>query len=176
MNGPTAPTVFTITRGYLVTLVETYHWNYGAGQAPGTIGLRSQGGTLYGPWPATLRNGVYWSVRPNLELPAGTYTVEDSDPGTWAWNEESGGAGMAWGQGYAMPLPPSLTITRPLTPEGEIVISWPASATGFILEAAVGLEAPDWQPVGQTPMLEGDQLVVSISATGRKCFYRLARQ
>jgi hypothetical protein len=31
-----------------------------------------------------------------LTLPAGTYTVLDSDPATWSQNAETGGQGIIW--------------------------------------------------------------------------------
>jgi hypothetical protein len=88
-----------------VTLITTYHWNDAQGAAPGTIGLKDANGKLYGPWPASGTPGqggvpnAYWTVNPNIVIPAGTYTVIDSDPDTWAQNDETGGAGMAWGSG-----------------------------------------------------------------------------
>jgi hypothetical protein len=36
-----------------------------------------------------------WIVRPNTTIPAGTYTVIDSDPGSWSENSISGGAGFS---------------------------------------------------------------------------------
>ncbi|MBI3160002.1 MAG: hypothetical protein HYZ26_10430 [Chloroflexi bacterium] len=104
-NGATAPTTFAIDDSWLVTLIITYHWNGGQGAEPGTIGLQDANGNLYGPWQASGTPGqggapnAYWTVNPNIVIPAGTYTVIDSDPDTWAQNDETGGAGMAWGSG-----------------------------------------------------------------------------
>ena len=39
-------------------------------------------------------NNAYWECRPNVVLPAGTYTVVDSDPATWAQNAQSAGRGI----------------------------------------------------------------------------------
>jgi hypothetical protein len=84
----------------------TYHWNDAEGMSsPGTIGLRAADGTMYGPWQATGLDGqggvpnANWVVNPNIIIPPGAYTVIDSDPSTWSQNEETGGAGMAWGKG-----------------------------------------------------------------------------
>lgn len=38
-------------------------------------------------------------VKPDRVIPAGVYTVIDSDPTTWSQNEETGGRGMSWGYG-----------------------------------------------------------------------------
>ncbi|GEM_PF-6284762 len=104
-NGATAPATFTIYESWLVTYIATYHWNDAQGAEPGTIALQSSDGTVYGPWQATSLPGqggvpnAYWIVNPGIVIPAGTYTVIDSDPGTWAQNQETGGAGMSWGNG-----------------------------------------------------------------------------
>ncbi len=99
-NGPTVPTTFTINQPHLVTFIQDYHWNSAQGAAPGTIALQDQNGVIYGPWPVTTRDGqggvknAYWEVWPDAVIPAGTYTIIDSDPATWSQNAESGGRGM----------------------------------------------------------------------------------
>jgi hypothetical protein len=117
-NGPTAPTTFGIIEPWNVTEITTYHWNSGRGAMPGTIGLRAQDGTAYGPWSASGLPGqggvanAYWVVKPNVIIPPGTYTLLDSDPGTWAQNSETLGKGMAWGKGIR---------PRTETPAGTII-------------------------------------------------------
>jgi hypothetical protein len=99
-NGPTAPTTFSISIPHLLTYISTYHWNNAQGAFPGTIAIQHENGTIYGPWQVTTRPGqggvpnAYWEVFPNIVIPAGTYTIVDSDPATWAQNVESGGKGM----------------------------------------------------------------------------------
>jgi len=99
-NGPTSPTKFTITAGRRISLIQDYHWNSAKGKTPGTIGLQAEDGTIYGPWQAEGSPGqggvpdAYWTSHPNAEIPAGTYTVVDSDPATWARNSGTNGAGM----------------------------------------------------------------------------------
>jgi len=87
-------------RAYYVADVYTYHWNDGKGQPiAGTIALRAADGTTYGPWQAEIYNKVYWHATPKEVIPAGTYTLIDSDPKTWAQNSESKGTGMGWANG-----------------------------------------------------------------------------
>ena len=99
-NGPTAPTTFSLSSPHLITLITNYHWNNARGAAPGTIGFKDSNGKVYGPWPVTTRLGqggvpnAYWDVTPNIVVPAGTYTIIDSDPSTWSQNAQSGGRGM----------------------------------------------------------------------------------
>jgi hypothetical protein len=100
-NGPTSPTTFTTTKAYKITYFWTYHWNNGDGAPGGTVGLRSSDGKIYGPWQVKTTPGqddvpdANWIASPNVDIPAGTYTVIDSDPSTWAQNSSSGGQGFA---------------------------------------------------------------------------------
>ncbi len=104
-NRPTKETIFTINEPYVITEIITYHWNNAKGATPGTIALRSANKT-YGPWKATGKPGqggvpnAYWVVYPNETIPAGTYTVIDSDPNTWSQNSESNGEGFVQVFGY----------------------------------------------------------------------------
>ncbi|MFH0968879.1 MAG: hypothetical protein V1862_14470, partial [Methanobacteriota archaeon] len=41
-----------------------------------------------------LNKDAHWVARPNISLPAGTYSVKDSDPDTWSHNEASGFSGF----------------------------------------------------------------------------------
>ena len=108
-NGATEPTTFTIDEPWLITEISDYHWNEAKGVTPGTIGLRAEDGTMYGPWEASGAEGMggvpdaYWIVRPDEVIPAGTYTVVDSDPATWSQNSETGGAGMTKIMGIRQP-------------------------------------------------------------------------
>lgn len=106
-NQPSAPTVFKTSSPYMITSLQTYHWNNGRGTSvPGRIGFRSATGRVFGPWSASgtpgqggVRN-ANWTASPRVILPAGTYTVTDSDPSTWSQNRGTGGRGFATVRGY----------------------------------------------------------------------------
>ena len=51
-NHPTNPTMFTLNAPASISELVTYHWNNGRGARPGTIGLRSQTGQIFGPFAA----------------------------------------------------------------------------------------------------------------------------
>ena len=63
---------FVRSLGCAIANVETYHWNYGMGSRPGTIGFQSQFGSIYGPFAATGMSGqgnapnVDWIATPNI--------------------------------------------------------------------------------------------------------------
>jgi hypothetical protein len=98
--GGTAPT-FTLDTAATVASMTSYHYIAGGGPSPGTLGLRSADGTTYGPWQCTGTDGqggvknAFWVAEPNAEVPAGTYTIVDSDPSTWSTNSKAGGKGFA---------------------------------------------------------------------------------
>ncbi len=105
-NNPTCSPFFTLSEPQMITYIDTYHWNNAAGSPGGTISLRNGYGKQYGPWEVetSLDQGEvpkgYWIVHPNEVIPAGTYTVEDSDPATWSQNSESP-CGFTKVEGYA---------------------------------------------------------------------------
>jgi len=47
-------------------------------------------------------SGVYWDVKPNINIGPGTYTVIDSDPSTWAQNSQSDYKGITVVKGLAI--------------------------------------------------------------------------
>ena len=88
--GPTAPSTFTLASPARITEILTYHWQrYSSSQ---TIALQS-GSQTYGPWSVDSYS-PYWYVHPDEVLPAGTYTVIDSQPSTWSWAQDTGGRGI----------------------------------------------------------------------------------
>ena len=99
-NGSAGAAVFVLPAPTRIAKITTYHWNGGHGAPAGTIILRGGSGGPIGSWPASGlpaqgdSPNLYWVVTPNVDLPAGTYTVVDSDPSTWAQNSATGGVGM----------------------------------------------------------------------------------
>lgn len=99
-NGPTVPTTFELNAPHILTLIQNYHWNSARGATPGTIALRDAQGRQYGPWQTEGLSGLngvpnaFWVARPMIELPAGVYTVIDSDPASWAHNAQSSKRGF----------------------------------------------------------------------------------
>jgi len=68
---------------------------------------------------------------------------------------------------------PTLTIERS---GNDIVIRWPASATGFVLKSSPSLTSPVWTgPAGGTPQPDGDFLKVTITSPAGNSFYRLEK-
>lgn len=125
-NNPSCKPSFTIYASHMITYIDTYHWNYGKGASVGgTISLKKDDGTIYGPWKVETQPGqggvpnAWWIVRPNEVIPIGKYTVEDSDVATWSQNQGSNGCGFSKIEGKIYKEPtelPTATYTSIMTP------------------------------------------------------------
>jgi hypothetical protein len=133
-NNPSAPTMFTVNAPVVVNYIQTYHWNYGQGAQAGRVSLRAQNGQVYGPFNTAATSGhagrqnVNWVASSiAIALPAGTYTVVDSDPGTWSQNAQSQGRGFAIVRGALsinrgpVPAPPPPPTPVPSCPAPTMV-------------------------------------------------------
>jgi hypothetical protein len=100
-NGGTPPT-FTTDRTRRVRQITTYHFNLHKGTPKGgSYTIKRDDGSIVGTYEANRtvdgQGGVpnaYWYADVDFELPAGTYTLVDSDPATWAQNAQSKGIGF----------------------------------------------------------------------------------
>jgi hypothetical protein len=104
-NSPPRLAEFAISKAHYVTSIWDYHWNQGQGATPGNISLQRSDGTIYGPWEVTAPDKASmqnWECRPRVAIPAGTYTIVDSDHATWSWNEQSKQMGMSKVRGYPL--------------------------------------------------------------------------
>jgi hypothetical protein len=152
--GAASAASFTIDAPTLITSVQNYH--YGPETAPGQVGLTSGDGSFYGPWQTVGTEGqggvanAYWTAEPWAVVPAGTYTVWDSEPSTWSTNADAGGVGFTVVQGVVGVLePPDAPGVMPDT-GGEPAWS-PADAAGEILDQLL----LDCGAVYQLPFIDG---------------------
>jgi parallel beta-helix repeat protein len=91
LSGPPTATTFYLPSTTKITQIANYHY-FNGGALPGTISLQNQNGQLFGPF-ATVgvpgQGGVAnaaWVGTPNIIVPAGVYTVIDSNSATWSYN------------------------------------------------------------------------------------------
>jgi parallel beta-helix repeat protein len=161
-NNPSKPLVLTFDTSIRIKSISDYHWNDGKGKSPGTIALQSSSGQVYGPWQARGSAGqggvpdAYWTVEPGITLPAGTYTVVDSDPATWSHNSESGNRGMT-----------AITY-EPASCSGSQPVSTPTSApvvTPTVYVPPPGSAADLWVSEIIGPMTANAGSTISISAS-----------
>lgn len=103
LNNPPQPTEFNISQPHYITEIWNYHWNDGQGTIPGNISLKRNDGKPFGPWEVNsndLASKQNWICKPNVTIPAGNYTIVDSDPATWSWNDKTGRMGMSKVKGF----------------------------------------------------------------------------
>jgi uncharacterized repeat protein (TIGR01451 family) len=55
----------------------------------------------------------------------------------------------------------------------NVLISWPASASSYVLESSIDLSAPSWSTVTTPPSFVGDQKVVTLGITNSSRHFRL---
>lgn len=108
------PLSFRLNRPYFINSITTFHYNDGRGASAGNITLYRADGSVVGQWQAkgvynsaTPQEGapagkpeLYWYVWPNIVLPAGSYSIVDSSPDTWASSPQTQGKGHGWITGY----------------------------------------------------------------------------
>lgn len=108
-SGPSSYPTFTINSPFMISYIDTYHWNDGKGKNLGTIALKHSDGTTYGPWVAKRPywkqsdDNTYWVVEPHEVVKAGKYSIIDSDPQTWSYNSQSDNNGFASVIGMKVP-------------------------------------------------------------------------
>ena len=100
VTGPALAPLFGVGAPAQITELVTYHWNNQRGATPGWISLRSSTGQEF-KFSARGQAGqggvanVTWVATPNVTIPAGLYTVLDSDPNTRSYNAQSGNRSFA---------------------------------------------------------------------------------
>lgn len=58
---------------------------------------------------------------------------------------------------------------------GTVVLSWPATATNFVLQCATALGGGQWAAVTNAPALNGELSSVSLGSDGSRMFFRMER-
>jgi O-glycosyl hydrolase len=71
------------------------------------------------------------------------------------------------------PLPP---VLRAQLVSGGITVSWPSTATNYVLEKSAGIDgASNWSAVTNTPQPNGQEVSVTVPAVGQQQFFRLRK-
>jgi len=73
---------------------------------------------------------------------------------------------------YAIGTRPILTVTK--TAPAEVLLQWPTNYTGFMVEGALSLHAPNlWQPITNGVTVNVAVFNVSVGTTNAAQFFRL---
>lgn len=86
---------------------------------------------------------------------------------------DTGNNTIRWGQPAGLAAPPPVPIRIVVSAPNQVVISWPASAGGFVLETTASPTSSAWTPVAPTPVQSGNQMMVTNSTSSTAAFYRL---
>jgi hypothetical protein len=65
---------------------------------------------------------------------------------------------------------PALSVTKAAA---KLRFSWPANEPNYVVESTLSLEAPNWQKIDATPVVEGSEIAIIIDADGANRFFRL---
>lgn len=90
-NGPGGLPWLDLKSPACITEINDYHWNFGAGAAPGSISIITQGNKPQTMLTVKAQGTLNWVdiVTPMKLLPAGNYYVDDSNHATWSRNVQS---------------------------------------------------------------------------------------
>ena len=157
-DNPPNKSIMTLSSPARITKMFTYHWNGGAGDTPGTIALKNTAtGEIFGPWNAVgLKAGFdvalgaawsttpdppyqYWTVQPNVVLPAGDYEVVDSKPATWSYTSDVGNRGIVWIYGWTGGSSPAATSSPSVSGASASLVYYGVDKD--VVPASTGLEA-----------------------------------
>ena len=151
-----------------------------AGEFSGSLDNAGERLTLLGPlgepildfsydpsWYPITDGGGFSLVTVDPAAPPGAWGLASN----WRPASELGGS-----PGVSDPSPPTATLSIILAPDGDgLRLAWPAASGSFALYRAAALgPASQWISVTNTPILSGDQRIVTLSPpAGGTCFYRL---
>ncbi len=111
----------------LLERVSVYHWNGGAGAAPGTVSVYDNATRqLVGTWQATGREGnTWWDVFPNVELEVRkAYVIDCSDRQTWSFGGDGRPTFAFAAYGYHLPAPvPPIDLAMYSYPNCSVVVN-----------------------------------------------------
>ena len=152
-----------------------------AGEFSGSLDNAGERLTLLGPLGEPILD---FSYDPNWYpiTDGGGFSLVAADPtaapSTWGqaqnWRPSSSLGGSP---GSADPPPPPAVLSATLPSDNALRLAWPASSGRFNLYSASSPKAPvGWTLVTNSPLLFGDQCVVTLSVTNRASFYRLQGQ
>jgi hypothetical protein len=152
-----------------------------AGEFSGSLDNAGERLTLFGPlgepildfsydpsWYPITDGGGFSLVAADLTAPPGAW----GQAGNWRPSSRLGGS-----PGSADPPPPPAVLSATMLSGNALRLAWPASSGRFNLYSAASPKAPvEWTRVTDSPVLFGDQWVVTLSVTNRAAFYRLQGQ
>ncbi len=121
-----------------------------------------------------LRNGGRISGATTARLTLTGVTAEDAGTYTVLVSDGLGVVGSEPADLTVEGAPATISLAVSRLANGNVRLSWPASAAGFVLQSTPALPG-GWADSNATVTTEGDQSVVLIAPTDQARFFRLAR-
>jgi hypothetical protein len=84
-------------------------------------------------------------------------------------------AGGFWNDSEVVLVPGVALLTITLAANTTVIIAWPASGSGWVLQESSTMGGGTWTPVTALPVQVGANLQVTMPAVAKKTFYRLAQ-
>jgi hypothetical protein len=109
-----------------------------------------------------------------VDLAGNAYAVGQTSstnfPTNGAIQPLAGGLGDAFVAKLAVIPPPTLGVAAS---NGNVILSWPAAAFGYVLQSRTNLTTNSWVLVTNAPVLSGGSFTVTLGATNQSRFFRL---
>ena len=102
-----------------------------------------------------------------------TGSIGQSDAGTMSGGSFSLDGGFWAIVAVQTPGSPRLTIRH--TPTNTVVVSWPSTATSFVLQQSANLQGGIWGAPSETVGLEGTNKFIIVNPPAGNRYYRLVR-
>jgi photosystem II stability/assembly factor-like uncharacterized protein len=148
--------------------VPSLHWGGVASSADGTrLAAAAFEGAIY----FSTDSGQNWSqaTAPNAQWQAIASSADGIKLVSVIYNSGSNETGGI----YAAQIPPALSIAS--AGQGAVLITWPAPATGFVLQERQEPTGTTWSNVTVTALSTNGENQVVVSASAPKHFYRLVQ-
>jgi hypothetical protein len=98
--------------------------------------------------------------------------MEDSPPMT---GEDIEVTGQVTSMMLTVPAPDGTVLTISVTPENNVVISWPSDGSDLVLQETSNLGAPSWTTVNNPPTDDGFTKTVTLPLGAGNKFFRLKK-
>ena len=125
----------------------------------GAVNLTSTNGIVVNP-----------DISPNFVQGAWTGSITITQTASNLVLQANNGLGKPAANPINIISPPSLTTVRE---GGLLLIFWPVTPSGFVLETSGSLSPPEWVQVSSPPLQIGDQNLISVGISDTNSFYRL---
>jgi hypothetical protein len=152
--------------------------SYAQAIATGSSGLVLVAGR--GTVRASRDHGMTWSTSDQLEAGEnGAYlngiTVDPSGNAYACGRQNSTGDSPQQGLVRRLQAPVIAPMLSARTEVPPLVVTWPSTATGFVLEGSPEVTHTSWSPVPGTPRLNGDEFELSVPTDDPARYFRLRK-